>query len=111
MIRPAIFSCIEFHQSAHDAPRLRLRAVVCAAAALLALPLAAQVITIDSKTGAVTNGTAGHAATIDRRYAQIEPTHVPLTRSELDTRARLELIRVLQSEQGFAMRPLPKGRS
>jgi hypothetical protein len=82
----------------------------CAATALLAgLPLTAQVITIDSKTGAVTNGTAGKSAAIDRRYAQVEPTHVALTQSELDTRTRLELIRVLQSEQGFAMRPFPKG--
>jgi len=76
---------------------------------LAGLPLAAQVVTIDTRTGAVTNGTAGHASTVDRRYAQIQPTHVPLTQSELDTRTRLELIRLLQSEQGFAMRPFPKG--
>jgi hypothetical protein len=86
----------------------------CAAAALLAVlvpphPLAAQVITIDTKTGAVTNGTSGRAGTVDRRYAQIEPTKVALTQSELDARTRLELIRLLQSEQGFAMRPFPRG--
>jgi hypothetical protein len=34
---------------------------------------------------------------------------VPLTKSELDANTRLELIRVLQSEQGFAMRPFPGG--
>ncbi len=43
------------------------------------------------------------------RYQQIKPTNVPLTKSELDTRTRLELIRVLQAEQGFAMRPFPGG--
>jgi len=66
----------------------------------------AQVITID-KAGNAQNGTAG--STVDRRYTQIEPTHVQLTRSILDTKTRLELERVLQSEQGFAMRPFPKG--
>jgi hypothetical protein len=79
------------------------------AALVAARPVSAQVITIDSKTGAVTNGTSGHAGTVDRRYAQIEPTKVPLTQSELDAKTRLELIRLLQSEQGFAMRPFPRG--
>jgi len=69
----------------------------------------AQVITVDTKTGAVTNSSTGTIATVDRRYQQIEPTHVPLTKSELDTKTRLELIRSLQAEQGFAMRPFPRG--
>jgi hypothetical protein len=82
---------------------------VCAAAALLyALPARAQ-ITVDTHTGVVTNSTGGKAGTVDRRYQQIEPTHVALTKSTLDTKTRLELIRVMQSEQGFAMRPLPRG--
>ena len=67
---------------------------------------AAQVITID-KEGNARNGTAG--SSVDRRFAQIEPTHVALTKSVLDAKTRLELIRILQSEQGFAMRPFPKG--
>jgi hypothetical protein len=67
---------------------------------------AAQAITIDSQ-GNATNGQSG--ATVDRRFAQIEPTKVPLTQSELDAKTRQELIRVLQSEQGFAMRPFPRG--
>ncbi|MGD0941269.1 MAG: hypothetical protein ABR905_16310, partial [Terracidiphilus sp.] len=46
---------------------------------------------------------------VDRRYRQIIPTHVELTNSVLDPKTRLELIRVLQAEQGFAMRPFPKG--
>ena len=82
------------------------------AAALLlaaALPGAAQ-ITVNSKTGVVTNDTDGKAMnTVDRRYQQITPTKVPLTQSELDPKTRLELLRVMQAEQGFAMRPIPRG--
>ena len=80
---------------------------ICAAAALLAVVAAAsaQVITID------TSGKGPVAATgpVDRRYSQIQPTNVPLSKTELDAKSRLELIRVLQSEQGFAMRPFPRG--
>ena len=65
---------------------------------------AAQAITIDTHTGA----TKGNG-TVDRRYAQIQPTNVPLDKSELDPKTRAELIRVMQSEQGFAMRPFPMG--
>jgi hypothetical protein len=64
-----------------------------------------QAITID-KQG---NAANGNAVTVDRRYAQIKPTSVPLTESELDPKTRQELIRVMQSEQGFAMRPFPRG--
>jgi hypothetical protein len=67
---------------------------------------AAQAITID-KQGNARNGTQG--STVDRRYTQIEPTHVALTKSVLDAKTRLELERLLQAEQGFAMRPFPKG--
>jgi len=76
------------------------------AAALLApRSLAAQVITVD------TSGKGPVAATgpVDRRYAQIEPTHVDLPKQEIDSRNRLELIRLMESEQGFAMRPFPRG--
>lgn len=66
----------------------------------------AQAITIDKQGNAV-NGTAG--APVDRRYAQVQPTHVALTNSELDAKTRQELIRILQAEQGFAMRPFPRG--
>ena len=73
---------------------------------LAAGAVSAQVITID-KAGNAKNGTQG--STVDRRYAQIQPTSVPLTKSILDPKTRLELERVMQSEQGFAMRPFPKG--
>ena len=86
-------------------------APVCGAlaAGLVAVSASAQVITVDTRTGRVTNGTGNTPATVDRRYQQITPTKVPLTKSELDAKTRLELIRVLQSEQGFAMRPFPRG--
>jgi hypothetical protein len=66
---------------------------------------ASQAITIDTRTGNVS--TTG--STVDRRYSQITPTAVDLPKTGLDTKTRLELIRVLQSEQGFAMRPFPRG--
>ena len=78
----------------------------CALAGLVTAGAAmAQVITIDTsgKTPATAN------APIDRRYAQIKPTSIPLPPAELDAKARIELIRALQSEQGFAMRPFPLG--
>jgi hypothetical protein len=61
---------------------------------------------VDTHTGAVTNGGAD---AVDRRYAQIEPTHVALGKGPLDAKTQLELLRVLQAEQGFAMRPFPRG--
>ncbi len=66
---------------------------------------AAQVITID------TSGKGPIAATgpVDRRYRQIEPTNVELSKTLLDAKTRLGLERLLQSEQGFAMRPFPRG--
>ena len=85
-------------------------AIWCAVALLLAAASAAgQVVTVDTHTGAVTNGSTGVAGTVDRRYQQIQPTHVSLPNSELDAKTRLDLIRLLQSEQGFAMRPFPRG--
>ena len=64
-----------------------------------------QAITIDTRTGNVSTG----GTTVDRRYAPITPTNVELPKTGLDAKTRLELIRVLQSEQGFAMRPFPRG--
>jgi hypothetical protein len=87
--------------------RAEQRVALCALAALLVAPFAAsQAITIDSQGNAIG---PGQTATVDRRFAQITPTHVALTQTELDAKTRLEVIRVLQSEQGFAMRPFPKG--
>ena len=82
----------------------------CVLVLLLAAGTGWSQITINSKTGTVTNGPTGKVtSTVDRRFQQIEPTHVSLSKSQLDAKTRLELIRVLQSEQGFAMRPFPRG--
>src|SRR6516165_3063590 len=77
----------------------------CLVFSLLTAIAAGQVITID-KQGNATNGTS---APVDRRFAQIQPTKVPLDNSVMDAKTRQELIRVLQAEQGFAMRPFPRG--
>jgi hypothetical protein len=78
----------------------------CALAGLLgAVTGASQVITIDTSG----KGKVATTGPVDRRYAQIEPTHVALDKTELDPKTRLELIRALESEQGFAMRPFPRG--
>ncbi|MGA7341390.1 MAG: hypothetical protein WBE72_13905 [Terracidiphilus sp.] len=69
-------------------------------------PARAQVLTIDTSG----SGVATTNAPVDRRYQQIAPTRVDLPKAELSTRTRLELERVLESEQGFAMRPFPRGR-
>lgn len=74
---------------------------------LAAMPAAAQVLTIDT-SGRATSST-GHGATVDRRFAQIEPTHIPLPQSGLNARSRIALIRYLEVEPGFAMRPFPGG--
>lgn len=88
-------------------PRIFLLAAICAgAAAFIIVPATPQVITINTKTNGPIATPEGQ---VDRRYAQITPTKVDLPKSELDGRTRLELIRLLQSEQGFAMRPFPRG--
>lgn len=81
--------------------------LVCAAVAAVvsARPAVAQVLTIDTSG----KGPVASSGPVDRRYQQITPTRVELSKSELDTKTRLELERVLQSEQGFAMRPFPRG--
>jgi len=83
---------------------------VCAFAAVgLAVSAMAQ-ITVDTRTGTVTNDSTGKSVnTVDRRYQQIKPTNVPLSKTEMDPKTRLELIRLMQAEQGFAMRPFPRG--
>lgn len=89
---------------------VRVFSATCSGALVVALwaaapQAAAQAITIDTRTGNVSTGTS----IVDRRYQQITPTNIELPKTGLDTKTRLELIRVLQSEQGFAMRPFPRG--
>lgn len=84
----------------------RLLAMLCAAS-LLAAPVAAQVLTVDTKAAGPTAVSAN--APVDRRYQQIQPTAVQLPKESLDPRSRMDLLRALDSEQGFAMRPFPRG--
>jgi hypothetical protein len=90
---------------AHGCGKLRLLAVGAAVSALLAGAAAwGQVITIDtSGKGPIANGP------VSREYQQIEPTHLDLSRQPLDPKTKMLLVRYLESEQGFAMRPLPRG--
>lgn len=99
---------------AHLASPAALRVAACIPALLclgllLAPRKALAQVTIDTRTGVVTNPTTGESAGLDRRFQQITPTHVPLPNNELDPKTRLLLMRQLQSEQGFAMRPFPRG--
>ena len=67
-------------------------------AALVCVPLAgAQVFVVGEKT-----------ATADV-VTEFHPTHVPLSDMALDERGRMDLIRNLEAEQGFAHRELPLG--
>ena len=104
---PTVQSTTAESAANHRVNRTFTRTVgVCALAALLAAATgASQVITIDTKG----KGNVATTGPVDRRYAQIEPTHVALDKTALDPKTRLELIRALESEQGFAMRPFPRG--
>ena len=71
----------------------------------LAVPVAAQVLTIDtSGDNPKVNGTP-----VEVQFQQVQPTRVQLSTKPLGPRTRIELVRALQAEQGFAMRPLPFG--
>lgn len=84
---------------------LRLMPFTAALVMLLAGSAAwCQVITID------TNGKGPIASgPVSREYQQIEPTHVKLSQQTLDAKTKMMLVRYLESEQGFAMRPLLRG--
>src|SRR4051812_35436160 len=43
------------------------------------------------------------------RYAKVQPTHVELASDRLTGKTRQQLIRLMQAEQGFAVRPVQKG--
>jgi hypothetical protein len=69
---------------------------LCAAALYFVAPACAQVFIVQPEH-------------IEQHYAQFDPTKVQLSAAPLTTVGRERLIRFLQSEQGFAMRPLPIG--
>ena len=86
---------------------LRTLSIACALVGLVTgVSSSAQVVTID-REGRATDG--NHPSTVDRRFAQIEPTKIDLSKAPMDAKNRQEVIRIMQSEQGFAMRPFPKG--
>lgn len=92
---------------------LRGRSISIASAAAVGLMLAAlspapahaQVLTVDTSG----RGTATATGPVDHQYQQVQPTRVALSNEPLGTRDRLALVRIMQAEQGFAMRPLPGG--
>jgi hypothetical protein len=82
-------------------------AAVCALAILIAGAWSgAQVITVNTDGG---KGPITSAGPVDRQFRQVTPTHVDLPKTEMDPKTRILLERDLQSEQGFANRPFPRG--
>jgi hypothetical protein len=74
----------------------------CALALVLAPVAFGQAITISSKPD--------ESQIMDRRYAPIQPTKVDLPTQQIDARGHQDILRTLVAEQGFAMRPLPRGK-
>jgi hypothetical protein len=58
----------------------------------------------------IVNTAPAAGSSIDRRYTQIEPTKVDLPSQPIDARGHQDILRILVAEQGFAMRPLPRGK-
>src|SRR5579871_3136692 len=92
-----------------ESSRVYMRRSISAGALLVACAsfAAAQVITID--TSGKGNQATLSGTPVDHQYQQIEPTHVDLPAAPMDEKSRLEVLRMMQAEQGFAMRPLPTG--
>ena len=90
------------NSSNHTVPR-QMRMITATLAIVAAAPfLSGQAITIDTK--------AGNGPVIDRRYTQIEPTKVSLPDAQIDAHGHQDILRSLTAEQGFAMRPIPRGK-
>jgi hypothetical protein len=68
---------------------------------------ASQVITVDTSAKGSTAKLSG--TPVDHQYQQIQPTKVDLPTTPMGDKNRLEILRVMEAEQGFAMRPFPKG--
>ena len=80
-----------------SAGRIPQTAALCAAMALAAaIPAHAQVFTVEAEH-------------VEKHYTEFPPTNVALSTQPMTKLTREQLIRFLQSEQGFAMRPLPVG--
>lgn len=85
--------------------KLCLTGSVLAFGVLLLPSVPAQVLTIDTSG----DGPALNNGPVEKQYQQVEPTKVALGTTPMDMRNRLQLVRTIQAEQGFAMRPLPRG--
>ncbi len=77
--------------------RARLACLLCGTCVAAVAPVWAQVFVVGMKTATADVTTEFH------------PTHVSLPEQPLDQRGRLDLIRNLEAEQGFAHRELPLG--
>lgn len=73
---------------------LPLVAAFCALPLLSAGPVHAQVFTVEAEH-------------VEKHYTEFAPTHVKYPEQPITQLGREELIRFMQAEQGFAMRPLP----
>jgi len=69
-------------------------AAFCVLSLLSAVPLHAQVFTVEAEH-------------VEKHYTEFAPTHVKYPEQPINQLGRETLIRFMQSEQGFAMRPLP----
>ncbi|MFZ0272113.1 MAG: hypothetical protein WAL34_09730 [Acidobacteriaceae bacterium] len=69
-------------------------AAFCALSLLAVAPVRAQVFTVEAEH-------------VEKHYTEFAPTHVRYPEQPITQLGREELIRFMQSEQGFAMRPLP----
>jgi hypothetical protein len=75
--------------------RLSIVAALCAPMVLCVAPAAsAQVFVVQAEH-------------VEMHYTQFDPTNVKLSSEPLTTIGREQLVRFMQAEQGFAMRPLP----
>src|SRR5277367_511345 len=96
-----MFGFVSDHNQHRQSWRNQARATALGVVVILACnwtAASAQVMTVDTKDGG-----------IQSRFADIKRTHVQLSSQPVLQRTKLQLVRVLEAEQGFAMRPLPKG--
>ena len=71
-----------------------LLAAFCALPLIAAVPLQAQVFTVEAEH-------------VEKHYTEFPPTHVKYSEMAITSVGREGLVRFMQAEQGFAMRPLP----
>ncbi len=71
-----------------------LLAAFCTLSLLAVAPVHAQVFTVEAEH-------------VEKHYTEFPPTHVRYPAEPITTIGREELVRFMQAEQGFAMRPLP----